>query len=308
MIIQKPVSRELWQELALRCPWATYVHTPAWAEAVAHALPGFRVEGIGFFDEGQPPVVLPAVARPKKRLLRMVRDYKSMEPGVYGGFIAEQPLQPQQISGLCAALRSLKKSSIRIVETPDMPLNLPAPFVAKAMATHRIALGRPYAEVAAAFSRGQKSNLSQARRKGVRVRVAAGEEDVRQYYELYRRTLERWESARGSVYPLEFFLHLYRQRDTGVQVWLAEADGVVAAGIVVLAWRRTLLYWHGSARQDYFKLYPNNLLHATVLEWACDRDFVYYDMGPSMGLDGVVRFKESFGARQVPFAAYRWKS
>jgi len=308
MIIQKPVSRELWQELAERCPWATFFHTPAWAEAVAAALPDYRVEGIGFFDEGRPPVVLPAVVRARRRLLRTALDYKSMEPGVYGGFIAEQPLLPQQLNDLCGSLRSLKKSSGRIVETPGVPLGLQPPFVAKAMTTHRIALGRPYAELAAAFSRGQQSNISQARRKGVRTRTAAAEEDIRHYYELYRQTLRRWESPRGSVYPLQLFLRLHRQRDSGAHFWLAEADGVIVAGIVVLAWRRTLLYWHGCALQEYFKYYPNNLLHATVLEWACARDFEYYDMGPSMELDGVARFKESFGARPQTFAAYRWKS
>lgn len=308
MQIQQPVSREVWQEVARRCPWATYFHTPAWAESIAAAFPEFRSHGIGFFDDTFGQVVLPAVVRTKRGLLRTVRDYKSMEPGVYGGFIAEQPLTPTQIRRLCEALCSIRGCSGRIVETPDMPLNLPAPFSPKPMVTHRIRLGRPYEEVAAGFSRGQKSNIRQAIRKGVRIRLACNEQDITTYYLLYRSTVQRWDKRQGSLYPLEFFLHLYRHQNGCVRFWLAEAAGEPVAGIIVLAWRQTLVYWHGSSHREHFKLYPNNLLHAKVLEQACADGFSYYDMGPSMGLEGVIRFKESFGAEQSSFTAYRWKT
>ena len=308
MEIQQPVSRELWQRLAQRCPWATYFHTPAWAEAIAAAFPEFQSHGIGFFDDTFGQVVLPAVVRIQKRLLRTRYEYKSMEPGVYGGFIAEQPLTPAQIRRLCEALCSIRGCVGRIVETPDMPLHLPAPFSPKAMATHRIRLERPYEEIAARFSRGQKSNIRQALRKGLQVRLAVTEQDITTYYLLYQRTFERWDKPKGSLYPLEFFLHLYRYYDGCVRFWLAEAAGEPVAGIIVLAWQKTLIYWHGSSDKQYFKLYPNNLLHAKVLEHACSNGFSYYDMGPSMGLEGVVRFKESFGAEQNPFMAYRWKT
>ncbi len=308
MQIQQPVSREVWHDLARRCPWATYFHTPAWADAIAAAFPGLQSHAIGFFDNAFGQVVLPAVARTKRRLLRTVREYKSMEPGVYGGFIAEQPLTQNQIRMLCDALRSLKGCSGRIVETPDMPLNLPAPFSQKPMVTHRIRLDRPYAEIAAGFSRGQKSNIRQALRKGVQVRLARDEQDITAYYALYRRTVERWDKLQGSLYPREFFLRLFRLQDGCVRFWLAETAGEAVAGIIVLAWRQTLVYWHGCSRREYFNLYPNNLLHAKVLEQACSDGFSFYDMGPSMGLEGVVRFKESFGAGPYPFSAYRWKT
>jgi len=308
MMVQLSVSRELWQRLAQQCPWATFFHTPAWAETIAATFPGFRVAAIAFVDDAGSPVILPAVAQTKQRLLRTRIEYKSMEPGVYGGFLAEQPLSRARIQAIAAALCSLKKSSGRIIETPGMPLNLPEPFVAKPLTTHLIPLGRPYAEVAAGFSRGQKSNINQALHKAVQVRQAQTEQDIEQYYVLYRETLSRWGSARGQVYPIEFFMRLYGQRDQGVQFRLAEAEDTINAGIVVLAWQRTLVYWHGSSRQDYFKFYPNNVLHAKVLEWACAHGFSCYDMGPSMGLTGVERFKQSFGAQEHRMTAYRWKT
>ncbi|MCX8045022.1 MAG: GNAT family N-acetyltransferase [Desulfobacterota bacterium] len=308
MIAQHPVSTDLWHTLAQQCPWATYFHTPAWAQTIAASIPGMRVHGIGFFDDMAGPVVLPAVARTKKRLLHTITEYKSMEPGVYGGFLAEKPLTPEHVSRMAEALCSLKHGAGRIVETPDMPLHLPPPFIAKTITTHRIILGRPYAEIAAAFSRGQKSNIRQALRKGVQIRMAQTEQDIKHYYCLYQQTRQRWSQEHGPAYPQSLFLNLYRHQNSGVQFWLAEADSAIIAGIIVLVWRQTMVYWHGCSLQASFKLYPNNLLHAKVIEWACDHGINYYDMGPSMDLPGVVRFKESFGAVAQSFTAYRWKT
>jgi lipid II:glycine glycyltransferase (peptidoglycan interpeptide bridge formation enzyme) len=265
------------------------------------------VAGIGFLPEGQPPVVVPAVIRRKKRLLRSSAEYKSMEPGVYGGPIAEQPLSPGLVREIGTALCAMKKSGGRLVETPLAPLDLPATFTAKEMSTHIITLRQPYEAVAKTFGRGQKSNINQARRKGVQVRRAVREQDIEQYYDIYLQTLRRWSDAKGQAYPRELFFNLYRQQDPHVQFWLAEAEGALIAGILVLAWQGSLVYWHGCARKEYFNLYPNNLLHATVIQKGCEDGAAYYDMGPSMDIPGVIKFKESFGARQRAFKAYRWK-
>lgn len=308
MKIEQPVSAALWQDIAGRCPWATYFHTPGWASCIAAALPEYRVGGIGFLPAGQSPVVVPAVIRKKKRLLRSTAEYKSMEPGVYGGPVAEKPLTRAQVREIGAALCSMEKSAGRLVESPFAPLDLPAPFTAKEMSTHIVMLGKSSAAIAKSFSRGQKSNINQARRKGVQVRLAGNEQEIEQYYEIYLQTLKRWSTTKGKAYPRELFLSLYRQQDPNVQFWLAEAHGVLIAGILVLAWRGSLVYWHGCAQKEYFNLYPNNLLHATVIEKGCADGAAYYDMGPSMGLPGVVKFKESFGAQQHLFKAYRWKT
>jgi len=88
---------------------------------------------------------------------------------------------------------------------------------------------------------------------------------------------------------------------------LAEVENRIAAGIIAFAWGRTILYWHGAALQEFFKHYPNNLLHAELMAWGCANGYLVYDMGPSAGLEGVARFKESFGAQAHDFRSYRWK-
>ena len=307
MLKLEPVEKKIWHEAARACPWATYFHGPAWADCMAGIFPEFRAEALGCTLADGAHVVLPAVVKKKKRLLREVADYKSMEPGVYGGFIAGRVLAAGELAELAAAVLKLKSTTGRIVETPWQPLNLPQPFIAKKLGTHIVRLPPDFDTLEKRFSRGQKSNLSQARRKGVRVRRAAGEKDIDAYFSIYLESVERWGKTAGAVYAKELFLSLYASGDPQVHFWLAEVEGRIAAGVLALAWGRTLIYWHGAALQEYFRHYPNNLLHAELMAWGCANGCELYDMGSSAGLEGVARFKESFGAQVQAYTSYRWK-
>ncbi len=301
------VSRELWHGTAAACTWAVFFHTPLWADCMAGAVPGCRPACLGFELEDGTPALLPAVARSKKRLLTTGTEYRSTEPGTYGGFIAPRTLTPQECRAMGRLLLDAKKTGGRIVETPGMPLGLEAPFRAKKMTTHVVDLTEGYDQVRKNFNRGQKSNINQAIKKGVSVRQAQNAADIEAYCRIYRRTLERWGDSAAAAYPDTLFERLFEHRDAGIAFWLAEADSTVIAGILVLSWNNLAVYWHGCALKEYFRHYPNNLLHARVMEWACEKGFHTYDMGASIGIEGVRRFKESFGARGVEYTAYRWK-
>jgi lipid II:glycine glycyltransferase (peptidoglycan interpeptide bridge formation enzyme) len=157
------------------------------------------------------------------------------------------------------------------------------------------------------FSRGQKSNLRQAQKKGLAIRRAETAQDISAYYDIYGETLKRWGEKTAAVYPRTLFFNLFEQKDSHIQFYLAEKQGQVIAGIILLAWQKKLLYWHGCSREEFFRDYPNNLLHAEAIKWACENSFSHYDMGASMDLEGVVSFKKSFGAEERAFASYRWK-
>lgn len=307
MKILEPVPTHIWQDIAEKCPWATYFHTPQWASLIVKTFPTYSVASTGYILNGGPLVVVPCVSREKKGLFRNKKDYKSMEPGVYGGFIAGRDLLQDEIEQIVSHMLKMKNTTGRIVETPFKPLNLSPQLKSKKMWTHIVELGTEFDIVRKKFNRGQKSNLNQAKRKKVAIRQAETQEDIIQYFCIYQQTIKRWSQNTTTTYPRELFLNLFLQRDRHISFWLAEVEGEIVAGIIVLAWNRNLIYWHGSALRDYFKYYPNNLLQAAVMEWGCGNGFTHYDMGPSMGLEGVIKFKESFGAKPYEFKSYRWK-
>jgi lipid II:glycine glycyltransferase (peptidoglycan interpeptide bridge formation enzyme) len=57
--------------------------------------------------------------------------------------------------------------------------------------------------------------------------------------------------------------------------------------------------WSSSLRQ-YSQLSPNMLLYWTMLEYACDNGYKYFDFGRSTPEEGTYRFKQQWSARPEP--------
>jgi hypothetical protein len=306
MEVLNPVPIDFWQQVAEECPWATFFHTPAWASVYAQTFPRYAVDSRGFILENGARAVIPFLAETKKKFLQRVIKLKSMEPGVYGGIIADRDLTPQEVGELIQHILKIKNAGGRIVGNPFKEFTVPASFKKKELFTQMIDLSHGAEQIWKRFSRGQKSNINQAQRKNIAVRLARNTQDIETYYAIYLQTIQRWGKNTAVEYPRELFLNLYRQRENHIRFYLAEKDGRILAGIIVLAWNKKLIYWHGCSLDDALKEYPNNLLHYTVIIWGCENGYTWYDMGPSMDMEGVVRFKASFGAEKVFFQSYRW--
>jgi hypothetical protein len=307
MRVLNPAPLDFWQDVAGACSWATYFHAPAWALVMAKTFPHYQLAAIGFIMGSGARAVIPFVVEKKKKIVKTITRYKSMEPGVYGGIIADRELTHIEVDEIFNYILNIKKAEGRIVGNPFKHFLFPSRMKQKEMYTQVIDLSPGFDALRHGFSRGQKSNIKQAQKKGIAVRRAAGEQDIITYFDIYTQTLKRWGEKTAAAYPRKLFLNLFEQKDPHVQFYLAEKQGQVIAGVILLAWQNKLLYWHGCSREDFFRDYPNNLLHCEAIKWACENNFSHYDMGASMGMEGVVAFKKSFGAGGLGFASYRWK-
>jgi lipid II:glycine glycyltransferase (peptidoglycan interpeptide bridge formation enzyme) len=306
MKILNPVPLDFWQEVAEACPWATFFHTPAWATIYAQTFPQYAIASRGFVMESGARVVIPFLAEEKKKFLKRETKLKSIEPGVYGGIIADQEISPQEVAEIIRHILKMKSTGGRIVGNPFKEFTLPSQFKKKELFTQMVDLTSGFDGIWGRFSRGQKSNISQAQRKNITIRLAQSEQDIETYFAIYLQTVKRWGKKTAAEYPQDLFLNLYRKNDPHIRFYLAEKDGRNVAGIIVLAWAKNLIYWHGCSLDEALKDYPNNLLHYAVIKWGCENGYTCYDMGPSMDMEGVVRFKSSFGAEKVFFKSYRW--
>ena len=306
MKILNPVPTDFWQEVAEACPWATFFHAPAWAMLYAKTLPQYAVASRGFVMESGARAVIPFLAEEKKRFLKRETKLKSVEPGVYGGIIADQGLCQQEVDEIISHILKMKNTGGRIVGNPFKEFTFPSLFKKKELFTQAVDLSPGFDELWNRFSRGQKSNIRQAQRKNISIRMAHSEQDIETYFAIYLQTVKRWGKKTVAEHPRELFLNLFRSRDAHIRFYLAEKEGRSIAGIIVLAWNKNLIYWHGCSLDEALKDYPNNLLHCTVIKWGCENGYTCYDMGPSMDMEGVIRFKSSFGAEKVFFKSYRW--
>lgn len=150
-------------------------------------------------------------------------------------------------------------------------------------------------------------NVRLAGRRGVTVRLAETEEDVRQWYQLLQVTGER---DHFGVHACEYYLRvweLFHPRNQ-VQLLLAEHDGRLLAGIFVGLFARQAIYLYGASGNEQRQLMPNYLLQWEAIRWARQQGAILYDFWGIPATDdeaeamaGVYRFKRGWGGRIVQF-------
>ncbi len=138
-----------------------------------------------------------------------------------------------------------------------------------------------------------RRNYRKAYRSGVRVKIGSSS-DVEEYTRMYADTTKRHGGA--MTYSIDFFQHLIALKN--VHLLLATYQGRPIAGIWLLEGKGELFYWHGASYTKWLHLRPNNLLHVEAIELANRLGSEWYNMGASLGKEGLKRFKASFGATE----------
>lgn len=155
-----------------------------------------------------------------------------------------------------------------------------------------------------------KYNIRYAEKSGVTVRVAPIDE-LAEWYRLYRITAERDRIAIHSeayyrrVLEKSAPFSLKNERPC-VRLYLAEHDGDVLAGIIVLFYKEKAVYLYGASSNV-----KRNLMPAYLLQWQAIRDarecgctgYDFYGIPPSDDprhpMHGLYRFKTGFGGTLI---------
>jgi CelD/BcsL family acetyltransferase involved in cellulose biosynthesis len=149
-----------------------------------------------------------------------------------------------------------------------------------------------------------KWEVRAAAKRGIVVRTAETESDLRDWYPLYLETM-RWHAV--PAHPYRFFRSLWELLRPGclMRLLVAElhspATRRIVAGSIFLSFGRTMFHaFNGVHRQD-FSLRPNDVIHWHAIHQACKESFHFLDLGEVPGLQsGLAEFKSKWGAKPVP--------
>jgi FemAB-related protein (PEP-CTERM system-associated) len=147
--------------------------------------------------------------------------------------------------------------------------------------------------------------VKKSRKLGVQVRIAQQREDVEHYYRLHLQT--RCKKHGMPAQPAQFFYGLWDNfaADDKMQLLLAEYEGHVIGGMVLLISGTTVRYAYGASSEDYLHLAPNNLLMWTAIAWGCKHGYHMLDLGRTARENaGLMEFKRRWGAIQEPLPYY----
>jgi CelD/BcsL family acetyltransferase involved in cellulose biosynthesis len=281
-----------WTLLARTSPQATIFHQPEWAQVIGRTYglrprylllsrAGGRRSGLPLFQAG---------GLLRRRLVSL--PFSDTAGPLLAG--------PQDLEPLVAAARSAAPWAALEIRggCPEPPAGFSD---SRAYCLFVLDLAPDLDALRSGLQRSTTLRSLKAAEKGpLRVREGGSEADMRAFYRLNLLTRRRHGVP---PQPWGLFRNLWRLLAPAglLTLLLAEADGTPVAGMVLLHFRETTYYKFGASDPAELRLRPNHLLMWRAIEWAKRRGSRRLDLGRThRGNDGLLRFKLSWGARQLP--------
>ena len=167
----------------------------------------------------------------------------------------------------------------------------------------------PLAEGADAIWSGLRKPVQRQIKKsqhlGVQVRIAETRADMEEYYRLHLQTRSKKHGMPAQ--PQRFFFGLWDAfaDSDKVKLLLAEHEGKVIAGMILLACGSSIRYAYGASDESSLQLAPNNLLMWKAISWASEHGYQTLDLGrTACDNEGLMEFKRRWGATKEPLTYY----
>lgn len=147
--------------------------------------------------------------------------------------------------------------------------------------------------------------VKKSQKLGVQVRIAQHRDDVAHYYRLHLQT--RCKKHGMPAQPQRYFFELWDTfaKSGAMQLLLAEYEGTVIAGMILLGSGTTIRYAYGASDEQYLNLAPNDLLMWTSIKLGGTLGFQTLDMGrTAYDNEGLMEFKRRWGAIKEPLPYY----
>jgi hypothetical protein len=315
MRVTTPAPRDAWRNLLTADRGAVLCQAPEWTDALCSGGAFADASRHYALSDGR-SLVLPLVQRRGPlRVLGSMPDAWGM-----GGLLADAPVRPADVRAIGADLAGL--AALRVTVRPN-PLH--AGVWASAGGTtiprraHVLDLsGGPDAVWGQGLSGSARRSVRKAERSGLTVRCGNGPELRRDYRRLFDLSVRRWAQAQHE--PVALARARARRRDPPgkldrlaanledrLRIWLAYADGLPVAGIVVLLGPAASYTRGAMDRAHIASSGANELLHWRAIQEACAAGCTAYHMGETGQSVPLARFKEKFGARPVDYAEHRFE-
>lgn len=295
-------SESKWEEIVASSENAYFFHTPAWAKIMEETY-GHETATRLYEITGN-EILVPMMKHKRYGFC----TFSSMAGG-YGGIFSTSALTPDIIKKVLKDIVGGKSLLLNISLPPfvDLPIREDA-FVKEVNSewnyTHVLPLEQGFEYLwKKRFVGKTRTAVRKAEKSGVKVLEASLLENVRQFYKLYVETSRRWGVSIPSQ-PLRFYENLYKFGSPYVRLTLAIKDDVAIGGLVNLYYAKNVFCWMNAFLKEYAAFVPVKLLMKESIEQACNESYRLYNFGASGNLEGVRKFKESFGAEKAEVKHY----
>ncbi|KUG20813.1 MAG: GNAT family N-acetyltransferase [Methanomicrobiaceae archaeon] len=295
------VSPGRWESIVRESKQAYFFHTPAWARILEEAY-GYR-NATRLYEVDGSDVLIPMMEKERYGLI----TYYSMPEG-YGNVFSPSGVSQETLQTIittivggrnlllmlflppCSRFKFLEDTSVQRIELRENR-------------AHIIPLEEGVDAVRKRFNRNTRRSIARAGKERVEVVPTNRKSDFDTFYSLYAQRSQEWNLSE-TPYPRRFFESLYAHGSPHARLRLAERDGEAIGGIITLEYG-TNVYYLASASPRACRAYcANHLLLQDAIESACMHGYRFFDLGCSTLNPGLARFKEGFGAEEIPLERY----
>ncbi len=150
--------------------------------------------------------------------------------------------------------------------------------------------------LAASFKAKLRSQIKRPTKEGCRSRMG-GAEFLDDFYRVF---LVNMRDLGSPVHSKKLFASVLREFRDNARIFLVTKDERPIAGSITISMGDTVANPWASSLRAFAAVSPNMLLYWSMLAFACDNGFRFFDFGRSSSDGGTYHFKEQWGAQPVP--------
>ncbi len=321
--LYNPSDKEAWDSYVHNHPDSTHCHLAGWKDAIENTyghkgyyLIALRSPNTGNQTNSTNPSSQPVGILPLFHMKSLLfgNHLVSVPFLNYGGILADD--EEAEIALLSEAiklgqelkvnskeLRHLKPlSCLNKFNSINFPSNSKNPSnpINYLTSTHKVRmllkLHESKEELFKSFKAKLRSQISRPRKEGMTA-VIGGIELLDSFYKVFSINMRDLGSP---VHSKKLFQQICSQFPINVRIGIVNSQKVPVAGGLIFCFRNTVEIPWAASLKTFNKFSPNMLLYWSLMEYACDKGFKYFDFGRSTPGEGTYRFKEQWGAKPSP--------
>jgi len=301
----------LWNEIISECPHSNVYYTWQWRDVLSKSFKQLEPHYFLVNDDKKTSVAFPCF------LFRPIGPFKMLHALPFNMFAGILMLEQniEDIFGLATHIErkinllAHRYGAFESLITLDPFQGLAAQKLLEAMGYERnltqigqvLELNAPYEEIWKRFRGNVRGQVKQAKKYGVEILEVDAPQGVKEYYQLYLKTIKRIKSAPK---PISMFEEIHNSNLA--KFLFAVHDNKYIAGILIISFNGAVLWWSAASDPEYWHLRPNNALVDYAIKWACEHNFRLFDLGGSPPENkGLIKFKEGWGAKLYHYHSYQ---
>ena len=155
------------------------------------------------------------------------------------------------------------------------------------------------------YKQENRKAINRAQRRGVEIEISKRPEDIKTFFELYTKSMDRLNADKVYYFSMDFFNNLFSTLGEHAQLFSARYEGQIISSSLLIGMGN---YAHDYLRAfdfDYSSLVPNNLVVHNKILWSKNNGYKIFSLqGGRSRDDGIFRFKLTFSKLVADFYTY----